>query len=173
MSVAPRRFRDAISQFATGVTVITTTTPEGPAGMTASAVCSLSLEPVQLLVCVSTHLPTHTALERSGAFAVNVLGEHQRELALRFARPAQDKFAGVPLRERDGLPVLRDAIASFACDVAERIPGGDHTIFVGRVTACDHDPAQRPLLYFGSRFGALETPDSALLRAWHEQPAAT
>jgi flavin reductase (DIM6/NTAB) family NADH-FMN oxidoreductase RutF len=171
--IEPGSFRDAISLFATGVTVITTATADGPAGMTASAVCSLSLEPVQLLVCISTRLPTHRALERGAAFAVNVLGERQRDLALRFARPAADKFAGVPLREEGALPLLRDAIAHFVCDVAERLPGGDHTIFVGRVRACDHDPTQRPLLYFGSRFDSLEAPESALLRAWHERPAVT
>jgi flavin reductase (DIM6/NTAB) family NADH-FMN oxidoreductase RutF len=172
-AIEPRDFRAAISLFATGVTDITTTTPDGPAGMTASAVCSLSLEPVQLLVCISTRLPTHTALERSGQFAVNVLGEGQRDLAMRFATPMEDKFAGVRLRQEDGLPVLRDAIAYFACDVSETIPGGDHTIFIGRVRECGHAPERRPLLYFGSQFGSLEDPESSLLRAWHDLPAAT
>jgi flavin reductase (DIM6/NTAB) family NADH-FMN oxidoreductase RutF len=167
-----QRFREAISLFATGVTVITTTTPEGPAGMTASAVCSLSLEPIQLLVCVSKHLPTHAALERAGRFAVNVLGEGQEQLALRFARPSPDKFAGVPLRPDCDPPVLRDAIAHFLCDVSERLPGGDHSIFIGRVRDCGHDRSRGPLLYYGSAFSSLEAPETALLRAWLDGTAA-
>jgi flavin reductase (DIM6/NTAB) family NADH-FMN oxidoreductase RutF len=103
----PARYRDAVALLATGVTVVTTTTPGGPAGMTASAVCSLSLAPVALLVCISTHLPTHEALDESGSFAVNVLGEGQEALARRFATPAVDRFVGVALRDERPLPVWR------------------------------------------------------------------
>jgi flavin reductase (DIM6/NTAB) family NADH-FMN oxidoreductase RutF len=163
-----QRFRDAISLLATGVTVITTATPDGPAGMTASAVCSLSLEPVALLVCISRALPTHRALERSGTFAVNVLGESQVELARRFATRGADRFAGLGVREVDGVPILDDAIAHFACRVAERFPGGDHSIFIGHVEECGHAAGSRPLLYYGRAFGALEPPEHALLRAWVE-----
>lgn len=166
----PRRFKEAMSLFATGVTVITTTTEDGPAGMTASAVSSLSLEPVQLLVCLNCSLPTHTAVERARRFTVNVLGEHDRELALRFARPAHDKFHGVPLRHVRGLPVLANAIAFFVCDVAEHMPGGDHSIFIGRVRECGGDASRRPLLYFGSQFSRLEEPELALLRDLHHGP---
>src|SRR5205809_4550443 len=87
-NVDQQLFREAISLFATGVTVITARTPEGPAGMTASAVCSLSVDPVQLLVCISERLPTHSALVESRRFAVNVLGEGQTDLARRFATPS-------------------------------------------------------------------------------------
>lgn len=158
-------FREAMALFATGVTVITTR-DDGPTGMTASAVCSLSLDPVQLLVCVSSHLPTHEALTRSGCFAVNVLGEGQEGIARRFATPGVDRFAGVPIEERDGLPLLREAIAHFVCDVRERIPGGDHSIFIGAVRARGMKPHARPLLYFGRSFGSLAKPEAALLESW-------
>src|SRR4051794_6810473 len=111
------RYRSAIARFATGVTVITTTDGDRQAGMTASAVASLSLDPLLLLVCVSNHLPTHGALEQSGCFAVNVLGEEDGELALRFARPGADKFAGLEVTHEHGVPLLRSAIAHFVCDV--------------------------------------------------------
>jgi flavin reductase (DIM6/NTAB) family NADH-FMN oxidoreductase RutF len=163
-----QRFRDAIALLATGVTVITTQTPDGPAGMTASAVCSLSLEPVALLVCISRHLPTHKALEDSGEFAVNVLDETQVGLAKRFATRGADRFAGLRLSESHGVPVLADALAYFTCRVAERLPGGDHTIFIGHVDECGCRPGGRPLLYYGRTFGALEPPEHALLRAWVE-----
>lgn len=149
-------YREAISHFATGVTIITTRHEGRPAGMTASAVASLSLEPVLLLVCISNHLPTHAAIDASRSFVVNVLGEEDEELARRFARPAEDKFAGVALREEHHLPVLEQAIAYFICDVDERLPGGDHSIFIGRVRFCSAIPGRRPLIYFKSSFGALK-----------------
>jgi flavin reductase (DIM6/NTAB) family NADH-FMN oxidoreductase RutF len=162
-------FRAAISHFATGVTVITTVAGGTPAGMTASAVASLSLEPPLLLVCISHRLHTHGAVDASGRFVVNVLGEGQERLALHFARSQEDKFAGVALREGFELPVLDDAIAYFVCDVAERFPGGDHTIFTGLVRECGATAGRRPLLYFKSTFGLLHDPVSEALReaiAW-------
>ena len=168
----PDRYREAVSLLATGVTIVTTTAEGAPAGMTASAVCSLSLDPVALLVCISTHLPTHEALERSGSFAVNVLGEGQEALARRFATPGADRFAGVALRGDRSLPVLADAIATFECRVAERFPGGDHSIFIGHVQACRHEADARPLLYFSRAFGSLESGDANLMRSWTNFGAA-
>lgn len=164
----PDQYRQAMSLLATGVTVVTTTTRDGPAGMTASAVCSLSLEPPKLVVCVQSSLPTHAALLASRVFAVNVLGEGQIEIARRFATPGVDRFAGVSLHTGLPAPVLGDAIAYFLCRVDERHPGGDHSIFVGRVTGCGHGPGGRPLLYFDRAFGALQAPEDRLLWSWSE-----
>jgi len=156
-------FREAIAHFATGVTVVTTTVEGRPAGMTASAVCSLSLDPVLLLVCIDNRLPTHEAIESSRRFAVNVLGQGDEALAQRFARPAQDKFAGLELVESSDPPVLDRAIASFVCDVRERVPGGDHSIFIGQVLSCAATPGCKPLLYYRSAFGSLRDPHAELL----------
>jgi flavin reductase (DIM6/NTAB) family NADH-FMN oxidoreductase RutF len=164
MPVDEVAFREAIAHFATGVTVITTLHEGRPAGMTASAVASLSIDPLLLLVCVNTRLPTHRAIEESRRFVVNVLGEGQEELALRFARPAPNKFAGVPLDPHEELPVLADAIAHFVCDVHERFPGGDHSIFTGLVRGCAVTRGKRPLLYFRSSFGSLHDAQTELLR---------
>jgi 3-hydroxy-9,10-secoandrosta-1,3,5(10)-triene-9,17-dione monooxygenase reductase component len=163
-SVDERAFREAIGNFATGVTVITTIHDGKPAGMTASAVASLSLDPVLLLVCIANRLPTHSAIEEARRFVVNVLGEGQEDLALRFARPAADKFSGVALDQSRDLPVLEDAIAFFVCDVHESFPGGDHSIFIGLVRDCRAQPGKRPLLYFRSGFGALHDDAAELLR---------
>jgi flavin reductase (DIM6/NTAB) family NADH-FMN oxidoreductase RutF len=163
-------FRDAISHFATGVTVITARHGDQRAGMTASAVASLSVDPVLLLVCINNRLPAHETIEHSRRFAVNVLGEGQEELALRFSRPSPDKFADVPLVRDSEPPLLEAAIAYFICDVHERFPGGDHSIFIGRVRECAAKPGRRPLLYFGSRFGSLHDPDdeeNRELALWH------
>jgi len=163
VSVDELAFREAIAHYATGVTVVTTTHEGRPAGMTASAVCSLSLDPVLLLVCIDNRLPTHHAIDGSRRFAVNVLGEADEALARRFARPALDKFAEVPLVEGSDPPVLAQAIASFVCDVQERVPGGDHSIFVGRVLSCEATPGCRPLLYYRSAFGGLRDPHAEFL----------
>lgn len=161
-------FRTSMSLLATGVTVVTTTTCDGPVGMTASAVCSLSLEPPQLLVCVQQALPTHVALEQNDAFGVSVLGEEHVRVARRFATRGADRFGGLVLRDDIGVPILADAIAFFECRVEERHPGGDHTIFVGRVLRCGHQPGRRPLLYFDRSFGSIESPEYRLFRSWSE-----
>lgn len=140
------------------MTVITTRAAGRAQGMTASAVTSVSLKPVLLLVCVDNRLPTHAALTDSGRFAVNVLGVEHERLARHFATPAEDKFAGIPLRTECEVPVLEAAIAYFICDVHERFPGGDHSIFIGRVRECAYEPGRQPLLYFRSGFGRLEEP---------------
>jgi flavin reductase (DIM6/NTAB) family NADH-FMN oxidoreductase RutF len=152
-------FREAISHFVTGVTVITALHESKPAGMTASAVASLSLDPVLLLVCINTGLPTHQAIESSRRFVVNVLGEGQEELALHFARRSPDKFAGVKLRSEYELPVLEDAIAHFVCDLHELFPGGDHSIFTGLVRECATVRGRRPLVYFQSGFVGIRNRD--------------
>ena len=159
-------FREAVAHFATGVTVITTRVDGRPVGMTASAVTSLSLDPVLLLVCISKHLSTHAAIESSRRFVVNVLGQGQEQIALQFARPSEttDKFAGVSLRDEGELPVLEDAIAYFVCDVHERFPGGDHTIFTGLVRECGATPGRQPLLYFRSRFGRWHDPETEAMK---------
>lgn len=151
-------FRKAMARFATGVTVITTGGTEGPAGMTASAVSSLSIEPLLLLVCINNRLPTHVAVESNGSFAVNVLGEEDEQLARRFATPGLDKFAGLGVNHAFGVPVLERAIAHFVCNVTEQIPGGDHSIFIGAVKSCDYKPGRRPLLFLDSSFGAVRGP---------------
>jgi flavin reductase (DIM6/NTAB) family NADH-FMN oxidoreductase RutF len=162
-------YREAIAHFATGVTVVTTVTGEGRAGMTASAVASVSLDPTLLLVCVNNRIPTHRALEQSRRFAISVLREGQERIARTFATPAPDKFDGVRLDPGQELPVLADAAAWFVCDVHERFPGGDHSIFIGEVKACGARHGARPLVYFRREFGTIEDPERALthdLAAW-------
>lgn len=151
-------FRQAISRFSTGVAVITTRGADGPAGMTASAVASLSMDPLQLLVCIGSNLPTCKAIVESGYFAVNVLGEGHEHLAKHFATRRMDKFAGVTLRGDSEIPVLTDAIAHFICSVGDALPGGDHTIVIGDVLVCDHIPGANPLVYFARTFGKLHDP---------------
>ena len=162
-------YREAVAHFATGVTVVTTVTPDGRAGMTASAVASVSLDPILLLVCVNNRIPTHRALEQSRRFAVSVLRQGHEAIARSFATPSPDKFDGVRLDPGQELPVLADAAAWFVCDVHERFPGGDHSIFIGEVKACGARHGARPLVYFRREFGKIEDPERELTRdlaAW-------
>ena len=148
-------FRSTMGRLSTGVSVITTRAPDGPVGITVSAVASLSLEPLQLLICVSNHLFTRTAIEEHGRFGVSVLGEDGENLARRFAASRPDKFAGVETIDDHGVPLLKDAIARLVCDVADVLPRGDHTIFLGDVRHFEHRQDGRPLLFFAGAFHGL------------------
>jgi 3-hydroxy-9,10-secoandrosta-1,3,5(10)-triene-9,17-dione monooxygenase reductase component len=148
-------FRATMSRLASGVSVITTRAGSARIGITASAVAALSLDPLQLLVCIGNHLYTRTAIAEHGRFAVNVLGQDSEELARNFAAPRADKFAGVETYEDHGVPVLKEAIAAVVCDVSAALPGGDHTIFVGDARHFEHKTEARPLVYFAGRFGVM------------------
>jgi flavin reductase (DIM6/NTAB) family NADH-FMN oxidoreductase RutF len=146
-----RRYRDAIGHFATGVTVVSATGPAGAVGMSTNAVCSLSLEPLLLLVCFDREARTLPVVRESGHFAVNVLRAHHGELSGRFASklPAEQKFASVDYSLEHGVPVLHDALAWVVCKLRELLPGGDHEIGVGEVVAMGHDDeGGDPLVFY-------------------------
>lgn len=154
MTVDARDYRDAIGRFATGVTVVTCNGPDGPAGLTTNAVSSLSLDPLLLLVCFDNASRTLEAVRGARKFAVNVLGVGQEDLAAVFAskREQHEKFAAVTHTEADGVPVLDGALAWLACDLRELLPGGDHTIGVGAVTAVGHEASGEPLLWYAGGY---------------------
>jgi flavin reductase (DIM6/NTAB) family NADH-FMN oxidoreductase RutF len=146
--VGPDRFRSVMGHFATGVTVVTVAAGDGPVGMTANAVCSLSLEPLLLLVCFDNAARTLPAVREIGRFGVNVLGSDQEDLARLFAskRPEREKFAGVAHSVHDGIPVIEGVLAWVGCRLERLIPGGDHTIGIGAVEAAEAGQGE-PLLW--------------------------
>jgi flavin reductase (DIM6/NTAB) family NADH-FMN oxidoreductase RutF/DNA-binding GntR family transcriptional regulator len=149
-------FRDVISRFASGVTVITTRVGEQDFGTTASAVSSLSMQPPMLLVCLNKTSETREAIAQSGWFAVNILGQHQAELAYAFAKKSPDKFAGVEIvRGREHLPLVQGALAQLECRVDETATGGTHTVFMGAVQEAAATEGE-PLTYYRGRFGRFE-----------------
>jgi len=154
--VGPARFRELVGCFATGVTVLTTRTPEGqPVGMTASAVASVSLDPPLVLVCVDRRHDMHPALGAARHFVLNVLAADQEPLSRRFADLANDRFAGVTWHDNaDGMPVLEGAVAAIECEKQSAVPAGDHTVFFGLVTG-GRTTARDPLVYYRSAYGAL------------------
>lgn len=159
MSVGSDEYRSAIGRFATGVTIVTASGPDGPAGLTTNAVTSLSLDPLLLLVCFDNTSRTLDAVRASRRFAVNILGAEQRDLASVFASKVvqTEKFEAATHRIEHDLPVLDDALAWIACDVTELIEGGDHTIGIGAVTHVYTGEDGEPLLFYGGAFGALPT----------------
>jgi flavin reductase (DIM6/NTAB) family NADH-FMN oxidoreductase RutF len=148
--VAPQRFRDVMAHFSTGVTVVTANGNSGPVGMTANAVCSLSLDPVLLLVCFANGARTLRVVRETKRFGVNVLAHGQQDLAHLFASKAPEptKFAGVQHTVQDGIPVIEGTIAWVGCTLQELIPGGDHTIGIGAVTAAETGHEDAPLTWY-------------------------
>lgn len=139
MTVSAELFRDVLGCLAGGVCVIATREPGGaPRGLTATAVCSVSLEPPLVLVCLGSGSATRDAIAASGLFAVTFLGARDAPLADRFAGDDEDKFEGVPTRElATGAPVLETGLGCCDCVVVQEVAAGDHTVFIGRVEAAD------------------------------------
>ena len=162
--LTPRRLRTILGHFATGLTVITAATKDGPAGFTCQSFSSLSLEPALITFSPARTSTTWPLLRQKGTFTVNILPAGHQHLAGQFARSGADKFSGVdhspsPL----GNPVLDQALAWVDCELHQEYDGGDHTIVVGAVRALSARADAEPLLffkgdYFGvqSRAGALE-----------------
>jgi flavin reductase (DIM6/NTAB) family NADH-FMN oxidoreductase RutF len=156
MAIDRDELRRVMGHFATGVTVVTTHDGEGRCyGLTANAVCSLSLTPPLILVCVDKRAESYPAFERSRAFVVNVLGAEQEELSRRFAVSGGEKFTGLACRDgATGAPILEGSLAHVECRVVAAHDGGDHTIFVGEVENAAAAGGQ-PLLFFRGRYHRL------------------
>lgn len=154
--IGPDDFRRVLGHFATGVTVITTSDADGrPAGLTASAFTSVSLDPPLILVCVDHKSQSFPALVDRRRFAVNILGQGQEAISRRFASTRLDKFDEVSYRVSDlGLPLLDACLAQLECVTVSTYPEGDHTIFVGRVERVAIG-AGEPLLYYCGKYDRL------------------
>ncbi len=171
-SIDAQSYREVLTRFATGVTVVTTLehSDDGPQpwGTTVNSFTGISLDPPLVMVSIGQERSIHPIIERIGKFGVNILGENSQELS--------DCFAGAPSalpREafcnadyalgEAGLPVLEAAIAYLCCEVEQVIVAGDHTMYLGRVieTGC-RDETGWPLLYFRRRYlriGRATAPD--------------
>jgi len=146
-------FREVFGRFATGVAVITSAGPGGAGGMTANALCSVSLDPLLVLVCFENSARTLPIVQEARRFAVNLLSAEQEELAGVFASkmPEAEKLEGVSHHLQEGMPIIDGTLAWAICDLRELIAGGDHTIAIGQTTALGLGGG-RPLLWFGGRY---------------------
>jgi len=154
--VDPSRFRDVMGRFATGVSVVTASGPEGAVGMTANAITSLSLDPLLLLVCFDRESRTLPVVRETGAFGVNILATGQEALARVFASkaPEAEKFAGVAHSVHDGIPVLDDAHAWIGCRLRDLVAGGDHMIGIAEVHSAEAGDGA-PLVWYRGAYGSL------------------
>lgn len=160
--IDPRRFRDAMGRFATGVTVVTIASDDDLRGMTANAFSSVSLDPAMLLVCIDEHASIYPMFQRATAFAVNILASDQAATSQLFATKGvrDEVMAGHAHRLGPlGSPILDGVLAWAECRIEHRYAGGDHIIVVGRVQEIVIErPEADPLIYFGGQYRSLGEP---------------
>lgn len=155
MSRSPDRelFRQAMSRFPTGVTVVSTTVGGIDHVMTASSFTSVSLDPLLVLVCVSHTTRFHPAVVESGVWAVSFLAAHQVALSRRFAVHGRDLDStlddvAVHPGEHTGAPLLDGALATLECRTTQSFEAGDHTVVIGEVLAVVLGADATPALVF-------------------------
>jgi flavin reductase (DIM6/NTAB) family NADH-FMN oxidoreductase RutF len=160
-AVDPATFRHALGQFLTGVTVATTRGPNGePVGMTVNSFASVSLDPPLVILSVARSATSFPAMQAAERYAVHILDVSQESVSSGFARSGADgadKFAGVVWRAADdGLPLLEQHLARLQCTIVNRIPAGDHVLYLGHVDAAEvTGDAPAPLAFFRGRHAAL------------------
>jgi flavin reductase (DIM6/NTAB) family NADH-FMN oxidoreductase RutF len=158
MSIDATAFKRGMRHLAASVTLITTRHRDLRGGLTATAVCSVSAEPPQILVCVNKSASAHDSIGEAGFFCVNILAPLHRKIAERFAG-----MDGVEGDERfhdlgdwstltTGAPVLKGCPVSFDCRLVTEVSAGTHTIYIGEIVDLILDPAATPLLYADGAF---------------------
>jgi flavin reductase (DIM6/NTAB) family NADH-FMN oxidoreductase RutF len=163
-TVTSTLFRSALGRFATGVCVVTTVDADGNSwGLTVNSFSSVSLNPPLVLFSIDQGATSHDVFVGAEGYSVNVLSADQEALSNRFAMERDtDRFAGVPqshTRAGEG-PLIDGCLCHIVCDLERAVPGGDHTILIGRVRriAVSEDPDKRPLLYYSGDYGLFSTP---------------
>ena len=152
-------YRQVMGNWGTGVTIVTTKDQNGqPYGLTVSSFTSVSMDPILVLVCLDDRLSGLQFFKESMNFGVSILSETQQEVSRLFAkkdtlRPPELYFNG-----ETGIPLIRDSLVTLECETMEVYPGGDHSIFLGKVLAAElHGAMQgtKPLLYFRGKYERL------------------
>jgi flavin reductase (DIM6/NTAB) family NADH-FMN oxidoreductase RutF len=157
MQITTPEFRKALGHFPTGVTVLTVMREQGRVhGMTASSFTSVSLEPLQILVCVDHRALTHRFLNERRDFGVNILAEDQEAMARFFAQPEQmtedaDRLGVAFLSSERGTPLLDGSLVQLDCKLVTTVESGDHSIFVGEVVDMKVHKG-RPLIFHLGQF---------------------
>jgi flavin reductase len=160
LSAERAAFRNAMARLGAAVNIVTTDGAAGRAGLTASAVCSVTDNPPTLLVCVNRASAMNAALKANRVLCVNVLGGAQRALSDVFAGrprlPAEARFAQAEWEAGEtGAPVLRGAVAALECRVAEVLEKGTHSVFFAEVARAWVGPAVPALLWWGRDYHEL------------------
>lgn len=156
-SIASTDYKRGMRRLAAAVNIVSTLHEGRPAGLLATAVCSVSAEPPTLLVCVNRAARTFDAIRDTGRFCVNLLAETQGNLARQFLdRQGPDRFSICTWSTMEtGSPAIDGALVNFDCEVTETVQAGTHTVFLGRVVAIAIRPDGAPLLYHDGAYAGL------------------
>lgn len=157
-SITQQEFRQALGQFATGITIITARDHDGtPIGMTANCFASISLQPPLVLWSADNASPLYSGFAVAKHCAIHLLGDEQQALSHRFAQDADDKFDGLKVRPGiANLPLLEQHISLLQCEVIDRHEVGDHLVMISQVLDIQHESGS-PLLYFSGEYRRLQT----------------
>ncbi len=163
MSISASEFKQAMQYWASGVTVVTTSSQEyGLQGMTVSAFSSVSAEPPLILCCLNGSADTIKGIDASQCFAVNVLAQTQHNVSNQFAGGCsqEERFAYHAWHTANtGAPLLRESLMSLDCKLVEKVQAGSHWIVIGEVQACETRDGE-PLLYYRTRYRELSDIDN-------------
>src|SRR5262245_2617233 len=159
-----RALRHALGHYTTGVTVITTCTPDGGhTGVTVNSFTSVSLDPPLVLFCLSTRSTLLPAFEQAPHFTINVLATGQQALSNRFAKPSMNTWDGVKYRcGTHGCALLADAIGVFECARRSIYRGGEQVILVGEVLRFETVVAPAPLAFYQGSYGTFPRDQSGV-----------
>jgi flavin reductase (DIM6/NTAB) family NADH-FMN oxidoreductase RutF len=148
----PDDFKGALGSWAAGVTVVTTRHDGLVYGITVSSFSSLSIDPLLVLVCLADSNRLPAMIEASGHFAVSILADDQEEVSSYFAVSGREPVPGYDQFEtvdwHTGSPIIANSIAHLDCTVERLVPGGDHTIAIGRVVGAAYNAGRKPLIYY-------------------------
>jgi 3-hydroxy-9,10-secoandrosta-1,3,5(10)-triene-9,17-dione monooxygenase reductase component len=156
-NIDPQALRQALGEFPTGVTIVTTVDPQGqPTGMTASSFNSLSLSPALVLWSIDKNTGCFEAFSHCEHFAIHTLTTEQQALSNLFAKRGVDKFSQLTYTEgAAGTPLLEEYCARFECQIEHRYDGGDHVILVGRVLKLAQQTDRAPLVFHRGRYAQI------------------
>jgi flavin reductase (NADH) len=163
VSQEQRQFRAAMAHLSAAVNVVTTDGPGGRAGITVSAVCSVTDDPPTVLVCVNQSSYTHDIFKRNGRICINVLGAEHEELAIHFAGatriPMEERF-GWEIWDHDSaeVPVLRDALVALVGRITGHTVRGSHSVMFVEIERTIVQEESGGLVYFKRQFHRLGEP---------------
>lgn len=157
MELNERNFRKALGCFTTGVAVLTARGADGgPQGLTINAFSALSLDPPLVLFCLGKKAEGLAAFQPGAPIAISVLSEEQREISIGFSRRGAEKWTAFPSKPgKHGCPVVDGALAVLEGSIETAHDGGDHQIFIARITDIDAAPVGQPLVFFRGAYVAL------------------
>lgn len=154
VAIDPKRYREVLGQYPTGVCVITAMQEGGPIGMVVGSFTSVSLDPPLVAFFPDRNSSTWATLGRSSRFCVNILSAEQEAVCRKLASRDPDKYATMAFElSPNGSPVLDGVVAWIDCDQHSVADAGDHFIVLGLVRGLEIAEGGLPLLFFQGGYG--------------------